>query len=277
MPRTLQIDPGYKPLLREGERDLAVRAAQGALTRALEAKGIEAHNLGNGAYGSLTRQDVNRLEHALGITPVKGSNIGPETWKALTPYLSTTNKRWLSKRRRQVIAHNVKEAARRKALEALQRDPRVRLEKAATRMWGARHHLTYSMLSSRPFVYNPDRARHYDCSATVSVIYYLAGLLDPNGLGHNGYGFTGTQWPRGRYTLSPQPGDVAFYGYMRGSSNPSHEALVISEELAWRLVTDPEDRKLLGRGLHVLTFGHDPMQIRLLRYRGDFRGCRSYV
>lgn len=272
-----RIDPGYYPHLQEGNYDLAVRAAQVALTRGLKARGIVPHNKMNGQYGSLTKNDVNRFEHAVGIKPVKGTDITPETWRALKPYLRDSEKRWLSRRRKQVVARRLKERARAAALAARLRLPRARLERSCEEMWTtyqararAGRPITYSMLFSRPFVYDPARALHYDCSATVSVIYHMAGCADPNGLDHNGYGYTGTLIRYGRYVFTPQPGDLAFYGNM-GGGIPSHVGIVISSTLA---------SKLLGRsvsGPYVLSFGHDPMEIVPLHYRADFRYCKSYV
>lgn len=264
-----KLDPGFKPDLHMGDRDLAVRALQNALHRGLHAKGIEHHNLRNGAFGSITRDDVNRFEHAYGIRPVTGRTVGEETWDKLTPFLGKQDKMWLSRRRAQVLARNVKEAKRIQAIEKASSSVDGRLEAAITLMWSQRGHLVYSWL--RPFNYNPRKAHTYDCSGTVSVIYYLAGLPDPNGLGHNGFGFTGTMWPRGTYVGSNvKMGDLAFYGYDSRGNYPSHVAIVITAALA---------SKLLGyrvSGWYVLSFGSNPMRIAPLRYRSDFRGARRY-
>ncbi len=263
------LDPGFKPDLHMGDRDLAVRALQNALHRGLNAKGIEHHNLRNGAFGSLTRDDVNRFENAYGIRPVTGMTVGSETWAKLTPFLGKQDKVWLSRRRAQVLLHNRTEAKRVAAIEKKLNSADARIEAAITEMWAARGHVVYSWL--RPFNYNPAKSHTYDCSGTVSVCYYLAGWPDPNGFGHNGFGFTGSMWPRGTYIGgNVKMGDLAFYGYDPRGNYPSHVAIVITPELA---------SKLLGyhvMGWHVLSFGSNPMSIRDLRYRSDFRGARRY-
>lgn len=58
-----------------------------------------------------------------------------------------------------------------------------------------------------------------DCSSSVTGLYWLAHLPDPNGLGYNGYGYTGTQaahgvvvWRIGQPLSQLKPGDLIFYG-----------------------------------------------------------------
>jgi cell wall-associated NlpC family hydrolase len=62
-----------------------------------------------------------------------------------------------------------------------------------------------------------------DCSALATWAYYASGLRDPNGLGFNGYGYTGTMQSHGvRVPLSKaKPGDCVFY------SNPDHVAIYV--------------------------------------------------
>lgn len=51
-----------------------------------------------------------------------------------------------------------------------------------------------------------------DCSGFATLCYKAAGAPDPNGLGYNGAGWTGTLAAHGRRTNDPQPGDLCFYG-----------------------------------------------------------------
>ncbi len=60
-----------------------------------------------------------------------------------------------------------------------------------------------------------------DCSAFATLSYKAAGLPDPNGLGYNGSGFTGTLEAHGKATNSPQPGDLVFW------SGPNHVAVYV--------------------------------------------------
>jgi hypothetical protein len=267
--------PLFKPPLRLGQRDLAVRAFQNAGRRYLHAHGIKPENLANGAYGSKTQKDVNRIEHLAGIKPVTGVDVGTATWNAVTPYLSKTDKMYLHRRRVRVYATRVKEAKRLAALEAKEKSATNRFANAIKDVYEDHTRLFYSQV--RPFYLDTDRATGLDCSGTVTDVYWAAGWPDPNGLEYShsqvaSYGFTGTLWPRGRYVGSNcTSGDLAFYGYDRRGPYPSHVAVVISEALAAQL------GQRQGPGWHVLSFGSNPMSIRLLRYRSDFRGCRRYV
>jgi hypothetical protein len=58
-----------------------------------------------------------------------------------------------------------------------------------------------------------------DCSSSVTGLYWLAGLPDPNGRGYDGYGYTGTLaahgnivWRLGLPLSLLRPGDLIFYG-----------------------------------------------------------------
>jgi cell wall-associated NlpC family hydrolase len=60
----------------------------------------------------------------------------------------------------------------------------------------------------------PAYPRYEDCSSFATWCYWVAGVADPNGLGYNGYGFTGTLATHGRAISYPyaKPGDLVFYG-----------------------------------------------------------------
>ncbi len=64
-----------------------------------------------------------------------------------------------------------------------------------------------------------------DCSSFATWCYWAAGAPDPNGLGYNGSGFTGTQVEHGRVTANPRPGDLVFYGGT--SAVPGHVAVYV--------------------------------------------------
>ena len=66
-----------------------------------------------------------------------------------------------------------------------------------------------------------------DCSAFVTLCYFWAGCKDPNGLGYNHEGYTGTLINHGREinAIDVKPGDLVIYGPGTGE----HVALVISE------------------------------------------------
>lgn len=72
---------------------------------------------------------------------------------------------------------------------------------------------------------HPFKPCHSDCSAFVTLMYNWCGAADPNGLGYNGTGYTGTLLGHGQaISLSPVvPGDVIVYGPGTGE----HTALIV--------------------------------------------------
>lgn len=60
----------------------------------------------------------------------------------------------------------------------------------------------------------PAFGRYEDCSSFATWCYWVAGVSDPNQLGYNGYGYTGTLADHGTRisTASMKPGDLVFYG-----------------------------------------------------------------
>lgn len=112
------------------------------------------------------------------------------------------------------------------------------------RMFGIRNHL-------RP----PAIPRWEDCSSFTTWCYWVARIRDPNGLGYNGLGFTGTQASHGIRVVSPLPGDFAFYG-------PSPHRHVVMYLGGGRCVSHGSS----AGPLIVAPF-----------YRGDFSHWRRYV
>lgn len=100
-----------------------------------------------------------------------------------------------------------------------------------------------------------------DCSSSITGLYWLARLADPNGLDYNGQGYTGTQavhgrvvWRLGQPLSKLRPGDIVFYG----AFPHSHETMY------------------LGAG-RVFSNGSDagPFNLPVL-YRGDAVYARRY-
>ena len=109
----------------------------------------------------------------------------------------------------------------------------MRQEIVKAARWGvANHaHFTYSEGPQRmEAVHRPYQTPIIsDCSAWVTSCYSWAGAPDPNGLGYNGTGYTGTLLDHGQHiTLAEvQPGDVIVYGPGTGW----HTAIIVEAGL----------------------------------------------
>ena len=107
---------------------------------------------------------------------------------------------------------------------------RVRKKIVAYALWGAQNESQIHYAQVRPM----DHLKavealpwYTDCSEFVTTIYHWAGAPDPNGLGYNGYGFTGTMLDHGVSVPLAQVrrGDVVIWG-----SAPGHHTAVFVED-----------------------------------------------
>lgn len=55
------------------------------------------------------------------------------------------------------------------------------------------------------------KSLYEDCSSSTTGIYYIGRMPDPNGLGYNGQGYTGTQINHGRRSATAPFGALIFY------------------------------------------------------------------
>lgn len=92
----------------------------------------------------------------------------------------------------------------------------IHYTQSSWRMYGVRNHI-------KP----PNIPRYEDCSSFATWCYWVAGASDPNGLGYNGQGYTGTQVNHGKYVTlgNASAGDLIFYGWSRGI--PTHVAVYV--------------------------------------------------
>jgi len=95
--------------------------------------------------------------------------------------------------------------------------PRRIIMSYATHGYNQRHRIHYTqgplrMYGVRNKVRPPRIPFYEDCSSFSTWCYWGSGLKDPNGLGYNGWGYTGTLCQNGTVTINPKPGDLAFYG-----------------------------------------------------------------
>jgi hypothetical protein len=235
MPRTLHA----------GDRGPDVLALQQALRKALAPKSV---NSLSGAYGSLTVRDVSAFK-AKWSKDTDGYIAGALVWSHLDQYIGAQQKRLLAR----AAVLEAQEAA-------LTKEQQIRRAIVAQAFWSLANNGRYVYTQKRPMPSSwtaPGAEEGIDCSTSVTLDYKAGGAIDPNGLGYNGYGYTGTLWNHGTATAAPEPSDLAFYGEMTGGI-PSHVAIVV--EPGW-----------------VISFGHTPISKYPIGYRSsDYRGCRHY-
>jgi peptidoglycan hydrolase-like protein with peptidoglycan-binding domain len=123
----------------------------------------------------------------------------------------------------------------------------IHYTQGSLRMQGVTRHL-------RP----PNYPNYADCSSFATWAYWVAGAADPNGLGYNGYGYTGTLINHGRRISRSQlqPGDLVFYGH---NYIPSHVAIYVG-------------------GGRIVSHGSESGPLLLpVGYRSDIHSYRSYL
>lgn len=97
--------------------------------------------------------------------------------------------------------------------------------------WGVRCHGYFTYSEGPERMSNMDEPGTLpiisDCSAWVTRCYKWAGAADPNGLGYNGEGYTGTLLAHGQHIplSEAEPGDVIVYGPGTGW----HTALLVHD------------------------------------------------
>jgi peptidoglycan hydrolase-like protein with peptidoglycan-binding domain len=194
--RKRRVVPFVRPL-KFGMRGNDVVALKRALVHAKVRKPQRATRL----FGATLRRDVRKFQQRSGLH-VDGV-YGRSTHAKLAPHYDNYGV-WL-------LLHTTKPpdprtAARQNVLVAayLAYNNRyaIHYTQGPLRMMGVTQHLKL-----------PKFPTWADCSAFATWCYYAAGLPDPNHLGYNGQGFTGTLAPHGRSVAVPSPADLEFYGH----------------------------------------------------------------
>lgn len=191
-----------------------------------------------GFYGTGTVSQVKACQKAKGI-PQSGV-VGPATLDAIDEFMDLYGRSLMAA-----------------ANEKYHPTTRKKIADAAYYAYRMRDSIGYAQV--RPMVDMappPNVPNLMDCSWFATWCYKSGGAPDPNGLGYNGLGYTGTLVNRGIRTISPQIGDLAFYGW---ASIPSHVAVCVGNNM-------------------VVSHGSQPGPLLLpLHYRSDFTQVRSYL
>lgn len=218
----------------------------------------------NGYYGSRTVRAVHNMKYRLGYPKTAlGGKIAGETFIA---YLQG-KRRPFAYRYRAGVRYNIIHAYE-LAHPPLSTKMKL-LVSDANYLIAHNYQVGYSQANRmnivRYKIHLPPLNRYIyeDCSSSVTGLYWLAGLPDPNRLGYNGYGYTGTQanhgtvvWHLGQSLGLLRVGDIIFYG---GGFPHHHEAVYI------------------GNG-RVFSHGSNagPVNVPVL-YRSDAVGAHRYV
>lgn len=194
------------------------------------------------AFGPILREDLKRFQSHHGLTA--DGVYGPLTHKKLAPFFDDYGI-WLLHQVHIAKAPTTRDKIVATAILGYNKRWLIHYTEGPSRMYGVRNH-----------VLPPNVPSYEDCSSFATWCYWVAGAPDPNGLGYNGYGYTGTMADHGYRVSTAQPGDLILYGYYFPYS---HVAIAISSTRA------------VSNGSEV-----DPSIVDI-HYRQDFNQIRSYL
>src|SRR5262252_2074000 len=167
-------------------------------------------------------------------------HLGYPTKQCKRTYGETLD-RYLTKKLKPTPAMR-KRAARRKKLFAHHHNVRAAI--VAHAKWGVQHAGEIHYAQSRPMdgLFHVHKLPlHTDCSGFATLCYKWAGARDPNGLGYNGQGYTGTLLNHMREIRRAQlrPGDLIVYGYFPGE----HVVIYIGGDMCVSQGSEPDPRE----------------------------------
>lgn len=191
-----------------GSRGRDVKALKRALREAgYVPKGVKLTNTFDADTDAAVRsfQGAKRLE-------VDGQ-VGPNTFKALLPHYDRYS-RWLVRQVKPDVPSSTRQKIVAAAYVGYRNRDAIHYTQDGRRMEGVRNRIRI-----------PKFPRYEDCSSFATWCYWATRAPDPNGLGYNGSGYTGTQIGQGKETSTPQPGDLVFYGTSHSRIN--HVAIYV--------------------------------------------------
>lgn len=177
-----------------------------ALQRALSVAGLRTWGTFTRTYGIGTRRQVERFQQTHGLHA--DGVYGVLTHRKLGPFYDARGI-WLL-HHVHIIAPAQRSQARLLAAATILYNRRavVHYTEGPARMWIVRNRYTLEGLGTMAQDWE-------DCSSSITGIYDIADLLDPNGLGFDGLGFTGTLAEHGVSIglNQAQIGSLGFYGH----------------------------------------------------------------
>lgn len=178
-----------------------VQAVDRALWRAGVFKRVKAAPFRK-AYGPGMRDHVKRFQARKGLK-VDGV-YGLATHRKLAPYYDAYAIKLVNSYRvPQTPAQKIVTGA----MIAYNYRARIHYTQSPARMYMVRNRIPANRIAMTSSIWE-------DCSSFATWLYWQAGLPDPNGLGYNGQGYTGTMAVRGRrvWTDGAPVGSFSFYG-----------------------------------------------------------------
>lgn len=188
LPRTLHI-------LMKG---VDVKALQRALSRAGYRKwGFFTENFGSGVL-----KQLKAFQRAHGLK--QDGIYGPATHAKLKSFYDLYGTSLMVQEQKILFVEQPQQRLLASATLCYNNRDKIGYTEGPLRMWGVTHH-----------IHSPNYPITGDCSAMTTWYYYDDELPDPNNLGYDGEGFTGTECLHGvNVSLDQlQIGDLVFYGY----------------------------------------------------------------
>ena len=195
-------------------------------------------------FGPFMKRNLKSFQKKHGL--VQDGVYGLATHKKLAPYFDDYSL-WLLHQTHIKVAPTKRDVIVATAILGYNKSYLIHYTQGPSRMYGVKHH-----------VMPPSVPPYEDCSSFATWCYWVAKAADPNGLGYNGYGFTGTLASHGRSTTvaAAQRGDLILYG--RGYPY-SHVVVYI------------------GNGKAISHGSERGPSLVNVYYRSDLRSVRSYL
>jgi hypothetical protein len=174
-------------------------------------------------YGPFAVRAVRRFQQAHGL--VADGEYGKMTHRKLAPWFDEYAISLLGQAPRPTRADEIRARILSSAAVLYNRRSHVHYTMGWARMQIVRQRLRMRDLATVEHLFE-------DCSSSITGLYFVAGGPDPNGLGFNGQGFTGTQCRHGRSVsiVQAKPCALVFYG----NGPPwKHVALYLGGNRVW--------------------------------------------
>lgn len=171
-----------------------------AVSRAYASAGVRKWSTRTKFFGEGMKSSTGEFQEKVGLK--RDGVYGQETHKKLAKYFDEYGAFLMTKSKKLLSVADPRDTIIAYAIFGYNNRSSIHYTQGPSRMYGVKH-------NTRP----PSIPYWEDCSSFSTWCYWGAKVRDPNGLGYNGYGYTGTLSQNGRKTYTPVKGDLAFYGY----------------------------------------------------------------